>query len=277
MAHFGAGTYGEGIYGADSQLTLVSLGDDYPDKVQVSASNLAPGQVVTISRTPPTSTVRTLVRGANEVEITSNALVRVDAEQPFGVLLTYYLTIDGFDNDTATITPTLSGSKVVLSDAVSGEAAEVVVMAWPSKRRERKSSVFEVGGRNIVVSGHRGGWSGTIDLFVESDESKNSVLSLLGSATSGVLQIRQAGPYDGVDAYISVLTDDEQRYSQDGSDARRIISLDVVETTAWADLLESEGFDLADIFAAYPSPDDLADLAADYATLYDIALGDFSA
>jgi hypothetical protein len=209
--------------------------------------------------------------------MTTVTAVATDAEQPFGVLLTYYLTIDGFDNDTATITTNLSGGKVALTDAISGDSAEVVVLSWPSKKRTRKSSVFEVGGRNVVVSGHRSGFSGTIELFAETTDSVNGILDLIENATSSILQIRQSGTYDGFDSYISVLSDDEVRYSQDGSDERRILALEVVEVERWADVLGSSSeFDLADIYAAFPPPDDLADLASAYATLLDISLGNFS-
>jgi hypothetical protein len=281
MAHYGAGLYGAGVYGAESAITLTELTEAWPSRVRILASGLAEGQVVTVSRTTPSSTARTIVRGAELVEVDDSNLILNDLEQPYGTLLTYYLTIggelDGVDNDTATITTTLEGGKVALTDAISGDAAEVVVLGWPSKRRERQSSVFAIGGRNIVVSGQRSGWSGTIELFTETDESKASVLEILDSATSGILQIRQSGTYDGVDSYFSVLVDEEQRYSQDGSDERRIISLDSVETTAWASALPSADlFDLDDIATVYFGLT-LDDLEDDYpGTLLDIALGDFS-
>jgi hypothetical protein len=261
---------------------LTELTEAWPSRVRILASGLAEGQVVTVSRTTPSSTVRTIVRGAELVEVDDSNLILNDLEQPYGTLLTYYLTIggelDGVDNDTATITTTLEGGKVALTDAISGDAAEVVVLGWPSKRRERQSSVFAIGGRNIVVSGQRSGWSGTIEVFTETDESKANVLDMLDSATSGILQIRQSGVYDGVDSYFSVLVDEEQRYSQDGSDERRIISLDSVETTPWASALPSADlFDLDDIATVYFGLT-LDDLEDDYpGTLLDIALGDFSA
>jgi hypothetical protein len=282
MAHYGAGLYGAGVYGAESTITLTELTEAWPSRVRILASGLAEGQVVTVSRTTPSSTVRTIVRGAELVEVDDSNLILNDLEQPYGTLLTYYLTIggelDGVDNDTATITTTLEGGKVALTDAISGDAAEVVVLGWPSKRRERQSSVFAIGGRNIVVSGQRSGWSGTIEVFTETDESKANVLDMLDSATSGILQIRQSGVYDGVDSYFSVLVDEEQRYSQDGSDERRIISLDSVETTPWASALPSADlFDLDDIATVYFGLT-LDDLEDDYpGTLLDIALGDFSA
>jgi hypothetical protein len=281
MAHYGAGLYGAGVYGAESAITLTELTEAWPSRVRILASGLAEGQVVTVSRTTPSSTVRTIVRGAELVEVDDSNLILNDLEQPYGTVLTYYLTIggelDGVDNDTATITTTLEGGKVALTDAISGDAAEVVVLGWPSKRRERQSSVFAIGGRNIVVSGQRGGWSGTIEVFTETDESNASVLEMLDSATSGILQIRQSGTYAGVDSYFSVLVDEELRYSQDGSDERRIISLDSVETTAWASALPSADlFDLDDIATVYFGLT-LDDLEDDYpGTLLDIALGDFS-
>jgi hypothetical protein len=209
--------------------------------------------------------------------MTSDALVRADAEAPFGVELTYYLTVDGQDLDTVVYTYTLAGGKVALSDAISGDAAEVVILAWPGKRRERASSVFAVAGRNIVVSGQRGGFSGTLDVFTETDDAKLNLLDLLQNATSGVLQIRsdRSLTSEGVDAYFSVLADDENRWSLDGSDERRIVSLDVVETEPWAPTLDSSTFTYADV-AAFYTGDTYADLAADFATYLDVALGDFS-
>lgn len=247
----------------------------YPNRVLVAAVGLTIGQLVTVSRAPAGSTTRTVVRGGDAVTATADALVLVDAEAPFGVLLTYYLTVDQADTSSATVT--LSLSRAALSDAISGDSAEVVILAWPEKRTERTASVFAVGGRNIVVSGQAGGFSSTIDIFVETDDSKNNVLGLLRDATSGILQLRsdQALTSDGVDCYIVATSWAEQRYSQDGTDERRIISMDAVETTPWGPALESSTFTLADIAAFYVDGT-LNDLAEDYTTLLDLALGDFS-
>jgi len=246
----------------------------YPNRVLVSVVGLEVGQLVTITRTPAGSTTRTTIRGADAITATGSTLVLVDAEVPFGVQLTYYLTVDQLDVASATTTVSLTG--VALSDAISGDAAQVVILAWPEKRTERTASVFAVGGRNIVVSGQIGGFSSTIDLFTETDDSKNNVLELLTSATSGILQLRsdQSTTSDGVDCYIVATAWGEQRYSQDGSDERRIISLDVVSTTPWGPTLESSTYTLQDIADAYAGSA-LADLAADYTTLLDLALGTF--
>lgn len=248
----------------------------YPNRVLVSVTGLTVGQLVSVTRTTAGSTTRTPVRGADAITATSDTLVIIDAEAPFGVLLTYILTVDQLDSG-APATVTLSLTKAALSDAISGDGAEVVVLAWPEKRTERNSSVFSVGGRNIVVSGQVGGFSSTIDVFVETDASKNNVLNLLRNATSGILQLRsdQSVTSDGVDCFIVAQSWSEQRYSQDGSDERRIISMDVVETTPWAPTLQSSTFTLADIAASYPTGT-LQDIADDYSTLLELALGDFS-
>ena len=249
----------------------------YPNRVLVTVTNLTAGQLVRVTRTPAGSTTRTAVRGLDNVTATSDAIISADAEVPFGVAVTYTLTVDEFDGQTATLT--LSLTNVALSDAISGDAAEVIILAWPEKRTERNSSVYSVGGRNIVVSGQAGGFTSTIDVFVETDDSKNNVLNLLRNATSGILQVRsdQSLTSDGVDCYVVATSWVEQRYSQDGSDERRIISLEVVESSTWGPTLASSTFTLQSIANHYPNGT-LADIRDDFTGqgLLGIAMGDFS-
>jgi hypothetical protein len=258
-------------------MTLTVVSDTFPDTIRVSLGGLTSGQLVTVTRTPAGATDRTVVRGFDEYTTLTTALVRTDAEAPFGVTLTYTLTIDELDSVSASTTISVTG--VVLSDAVSGDAAQAVILAWPDKRIERSVSVYPIGGRNIVVSGATGGFSSSIDLFTETDDSKNNVLNLLGNATSGIIQIRsdRSLTSDGVDCYVVPTSWAETRFSQDGSDERRVITMDVVESTPWANTLDSYVFDLGDIDLAYAGRT-YADLAADYAglTLADLAVGDFS-
>lgn len=486
MGAFGSGIFGEGVFGGHTTLEVTADDARYPSRVELVLRELVVGMVVTVSRRPAGSTIRTPVRGADGITATSDVMVLSDAEQPFGVGLTYTLTVDGVDiaegalttgaavgtssvadevaaylvslkpaavgvppvwqsattlNDAASnlipiaypasiaandileavlwinsttsqclppdltwalkqrvdadnsafrlevwwkraaggesgtatflldaasareatmhrisgcvtsgdphdppaigylpaggttspelelfgstkssllfwvgasdtdagnpwtppsgyteradlsghtvatranpggaqpLTVALAGGKVVLSDAVSGAAAEVVVLAWPDKRRARRTSVYAVGGRNIVVSGPRGGFESSLELFVETEEQRVAVDDLLQTATSGILQIRQPGGYYTVDCYVAIPVDTETRWSQDGSDERRVITLDVIETRPWAPKLASSTFTLGDIPLAYPAGATLADLAADYDTLLDIARGDFS-
>src|SRR5215216_141472 len=260
---YGSGVYGAGVYGEGALTLTLTTQTVYPNRVLVAIAGLTATQLVNVSRYPAGSTTRTTIRGLDNVEATTDAIIRADAEAPFGVLLTYILTVDG--TDSASATTTLSLTRVALSDAISGGGAEVVVLSWPSKRIERPASVYPIGGRNIVVSGQPGGFSSAIDLFVETDASKNNVLDLLRDATSGVIQIRsdQSITSDGVDCYVVATSWDEVRFSQDGSDERRVVSLDVAESTPWAASLESSTFTLQDIADAYPGGT-LADLAADY-------------
>lgn len=276
MATYGSGVYSTGVYQTGSLTLTLTTQTTYPNRVLVAVSGLTAGQMVTVSRTPAGSTTRTAVRGLNNVEATSDALVKADAEGPFGVLTTYTLTVD--DTDVASATTTLSLDKVALSDAVTGDAAEVVIVAWPDKRTERAASVFPIGGSNVVVSGQVGGFTSNIDIFVETDASKNNVLNLLQTATSGIIQIRsdQSITSDGVDCYVVATAWTETRYSQDGTDERRVITLDAAESTPWGTSLASSTFTLADIAAAYPGGS-LASIAADFpGTLLDIAVGNFS-
>lgn len=274
MGAYGSGYYGSWVYGALTALTL-TVQETYPDRVLVTATELAQGMRVTVTRRAAGETVRVPVRNFEDITSGVDVLTRADAEPPFGVNLTYTLTVDDVDLENEVLAVALSGGKVAISDAIAGNAAEVVILAWPEKSRVRPTSVFPVGGRNIVVSGSRGGFSGTIEVFTETDDQKNNLLDLLDTATSGIVQVRQSGPYDGVDAFVSVQSDTERRYSQDGSDERRVIVLDVVEATRWAPGLESSTFTLADIATAYTGLT-LQELANDYATLLGIAQGDYS-
>jgi hypothetical protein len=198
---------------------------------------------------------------------------------PFGTPVSYIAVIN--DADGPTTTPTtyaLPGGKVALSDAITGLAAEVVITAWPDKPRTRQSSAFVAGGRNVAVLGDLVGFSGQVDVFVETTSAVDNLTALLESATNGTIQIRQPGGYDGVDCYVAVLSATEHRFSQDGSDQRRTISLELLQNDGWAAALEARGFTLADINAAYTGADPsltLADLANDYAMLLDIALADW--
>lgn len=176
---------------------------------------------------------------------------------------------------TTATTYTLTGGKVVLTDAITGLAAEVIITAWPDKTRTRQSSAFVAGGRNVAVLGDLAGFTGTIDVYVETTSAVENLTTLLEQATSGIIQIRQAGTYDGVDCYIAVMGVTEHRFSQDGSDERRTVSIEALEVDGWPSALEARGFTLADIDAAYDGLT-LADLAGDYDTLLDIALADWS-
>jgi hypothetical protein len=220
---------------------------------------------------------RTAVRAGADDSVTDPAFVRVDAELPFGVPV-HYVAVVNDDQEFATspVTYVLPGGKVVVTDAITGAAAETVIVSWPDQVYDRQSSVFKVGGRNVAVVGDLGMATGDIELYTEQTSSHNTLMELLRTATEGVVQIRQPGGYDGIDSYQSVLGVTVRRYSQDGSDPRRTHVVRAAEVEGWAPALEATGFTLGDIADAYDGLT-LNDLAADYATLLALAQGDFSA
>lgn len=247
--------------------------DAYPPRALISVTDLNLGDSVVLYRSA--GGLRTPVRAGASASVTDPSFVRVDAELPFGVPVSYVATVNGVDYVTAPVAYTLPGGKVVLSDAVAGLAAEVVVRAWPEKTYDRQSSTYRAGGRNVVVAGDLAGWTGTVDVYVETTPARDAVMQLVDGATEGVVQIRQPGGYDGVDSYVAVLSVVERRFSQDGSDDRRIVTLDVVEVEPWAPALEARGFTLQDIADAYTGLT-LANLSGDYANLLAVALSDWS-
>lgn len=251
---------------------VVGTIDIYPVRISLAATGLTPGDIVTIYRDARDGAGRTPVRGGDAVVAASDAIVLEDAEQRFGTLIDYYLVVNGVEIDDNTIYSALDGGKVAITDAINGNAAEVVVTAWPEKTRTRNASQFQVAGRNIVVVGERGQFTSTLEIYTETEDSRLNFLTLLDNATSGILQVRQAGTYKGVDCYVAVISDIEKRWSQDGSDERRVFSLDVVEVSPWAAGLETSGYTYEDVAAAYAT---YTDLANDFTTYLELAQGVF--
>ena len=253
-------------------VTAVEQDDAWPPRAAVSVTGLATGSTVSLYRS--VSGTRTLVRGAREVTMANTALVRVDAELPFGVPVRYVAVINGVTEVTSDATTyTLTGGKVAVTDAITGLAAQVVVVSWPTKENRRVSSSFVAGGRNVVVSGPRPGFEATIEILTETDSAREQFAALLAGATGNTLQIRQQGGYGGVDCYVSVVSDTERRYSGDGSDQRRFWELDVVETDPWPDTFEDRSAWTYDQLAVVYASLKYSDIAADYATYLALAQG----
>lgn len=245
----------------------------YPNRVAVSVTGLTIGNDVVIYRS--VGGERTLLRGGTHSAITDVSVVNVDAELPFGVPVTYIARVnDATEYSTSATSYTLTGGKVAVTDAITGLAAEVIVLAWDEKGYNRVSSIFKVGGRNVVVSGDLGMFQGSVELFTETTSSGDNLRAVLEGATSGVVQVRQPGGYDGVDSYLAVLAATERRFSQDGSDERRVWALEVAEVEAWASTLTTREFTLQDIGDAYTGQT-LNDLSGDYATLLAVAQGTY--
>jgi hypothetical protein len=259
---------------AAATLTASLVSTVYPPRVLLTATGLDIGQPITISRI--VSGQRTAVRGADNTVMTATTLVIVDSEIPFGLPVSYVLTIGGSDDTTTTpVTYTLPGGKVVLSDAPGGLSAEVVIMSWPDQAQDAQASVFVVDRKNIVVTAGLAQYRSTVDLFTETTAGGDQLDRLLNAATSGIVQVRQPGGYDGVDGYWAVLGVSKTRWSQDGSDQRRIWSLSVAEVDPWPTSLLARGFTYADVVAHYTGLT-YVQWAADYATYLAAQQGDYS-
>lgn len=248
--------------------------DTWPPRVLVTVTGLTVGDSVAVYRVVGGG--RVLVRAASADAVTDTSFLRTDAELPFGVPVSYLAVVNGgTDYETSPTTYALPGGKVAISDAINGIAAEVVVLAWEEKSYSRRASVFKVGGRNVVVSGDLGMFEGDIELFTSTESARDNLTTVLRDATEGVVQVRQPGGYAGVDSYLSVLDVTERRWSQDGSDERRVVALQVAEVEGWAPALEARGFTYADLEAAYTGLT-YADLEADYAAYLALAQADLS-
>lgn len=251
--------------------------DTYPPRNVVSVTGIIPGDFVTVERRVGND--YTTLRGADQAQSPDYSFLVTDSEFPFGVPVSYRATVEslyvGASLATDSDTYELTGGKVALSDAITGNAAEVVITAWPTRTRTRQASTFIVNGRNVVVAGPLGQGTSEVEVYTETDTARDNLLELLETATAGVIQIRQAGPYSGVDCYVAVLAVDENRWSQDGTDQRRTWTLSVTEVEPWSDAYETRGTTLQDIGDAYFGLT-LADLGGDYGSLLDLAQGDFS-
>lgn len=253
---------------------VVTEQDVYPPRAVIAVSGLTIGDDLAVYR--EISGERTLVRGGAPGAVTDPGFVTIDAELPFGVALRYVAVVNGtVEYTSALVTYTLTGGKVALTDAITGQAAEVVIMAMGDLVRARDSARFRVGGRNLVVSGPMGQAEGSHEIYCETTVARDDLMSLLAEATEGIVQVRQSGGYDGVDAYLAVDRTTETRWSQDGSDERRLVTIEFAEVDAWPSTLEARGFTYADL-ATYYTGLTYADLAGDYATYLDLAQGDFS-
>jgi hypothetical protein len=242
--------------------------DVYPPRVLVTVTGLAVDDLVEVYR--EVGGVRTLLRGGSDTATDTSFLV-LDAELPFGVPVSYVALVEASEYSTAATTYTLPGGKVALTDAITGLAVEAVVMAWPEKRYDRDASVFRLaGGSTAVASGPMGQFTATLDVFTETNSSRANLQDLLSGATSGVIQLRQSGGYEDFDCYVAVLSHIVRRWSQDGSDARRIFTLEVAEVEAWQSDLVARGYTYADLTAVYDALT-YSDLAGDHATYLALA------
>lgn len=246
-----------------------------PPRVLVTVEGLVAADAVSITIFREVAGERTVLRGADgEATDGNDAFVRTDSELPFGVPVTWVAEVVDSVGDIAETesTPiTVNTAGVWLSDAVSGLAAPVIIAAWPPKPRARRSTTFVAGGRNIVVSGPRTGTEFAPQFLTLTEEDRDALDDLLSGATSGVIQIRNGEGITGVDSYVAVLSDTEER--DNDTEALRLWVLNVIETDAWPTALAALGFTLLDLSNSYTT---LLDISTAYDTLLEIAQADLS-
>lgn len=253
--------------------------DTWPPRVALGVTGLTATNVVTVYRV--VGGVRTALRGATSVQVSGTTLAVTDAELPFAVPVSWVVRVNGSDAaSTSTATYDLDGGKVALTDGITGLAAEVIIGAWPSKRRQRRASSFaltDVAGAayTVVVAGPVGLFTSQLEVVTETDTGADALVTLLEQCTGGVVQLRSATQPRN-NCYFAVLGWDEVRWSQDGTDPKRRWALDIAETRGWASSLEAASWTYDDLAAAY-SGGDYDALAGDFATYLDLAVADIGA
>lgn len=258
--------------------------DSWPPRVQIAVTGLDTGDVVEIYRV--VAGQWTAVRAGSVNGATQPAFVVIDAELPFGRPVSYAVYVNGYETITTPVTYELAGGQVAFTDAITGAVAEAIIGRAGPRTYGRDSLVARVGGDNLVVSGPMpSGGQGTYELLAMTTAIGDGLKWLFRNATQGIVQVRQAGltgadgnTYDGVDAYLSITDMAEDRFSQDGSDPRRLITITYVEVAGWAADLEARGFTYGDV-ATFVNGTyaDAADVLPPASTYLDYMLADWTA
>lgn len=252
--------------------------DTWPPRVALGVTGLTATNQVVVYRV--VAGQRAALRGG-AATVAGTTFAVTDAELPFGVPVSWVVKVNGSDAATSsTATYDLDGGKVALSDAITALAAEVVIGAWPSKRRERRASVFALTaldgtGYNQVVTGAAGQFTGQLEVATTTDAAADSLSTLLENCTGATVQLRSASQPRN-NCYFAVLGWEEMRFTQDGTDPERKWVLDVVEVPGWPSGLLAQGWTYDDLKAAYTGST-YATLAGDFATYLDLAVADIGA
>ncbi|MFJ6729985.1 hypothetical protein ACIQPQ_34310 [Streptomyces sp. NPDC091281] len=245
----------------------------FPPRNQVSATGLEADNIVTVSLLRQVGNALTPVRAATDVDVTgTDVLLRVDAEQPFGVAHEYLAVLtDVSGRQWSVYSSTLSSTvdSDVISDAIRGVGAPVKIETPLEKARDRDATQFNVGGRIVVLGRPRSAPSMTVTVRTETDEAGDALNDVLDNLTEGVLLLRKQTSLPRLDGTYALLSDTE---APNWYDEYRWFTIETVKTEAWPDSMEAAGFTLQDIADNYSNLQDLAD---DFTTLLLIALNDF--
>lgn len=246
----------------------------FPPRNLVSATGLTGDDIVTATLYRQVGTDLTAVRAANGVDVTGlTSLLRVDAEQPFGVSLNYAAVLTDLYGQqwtiySAPITSTVSSD--VISDAIRGIGAAVKVESPLGWKRDRDATQFNINGRIVVVGRPRSARSATITVRTETDDAGDTLNELLDNATEGTILLRRQTSLPRLDGTYALLDDQED---PNWYDTYRWFQLNVVKSDDWPDVMEAAGFTLQDIANNFSTLQDIATFFT--GTLLDIAQYDF--
>jgi hypothetical protein len=252
----------------------VSAQSVVPPRNLVSATGLTGDDIVTISLLRQAGSDLEPVRAASSVDVTGQAsFLRVDAEQPFGISLTYSAVLTDVNGTQWTITASPITSTVtsdVISDAIRGVGAAVKIESPLEWKRDRDATSFNINGRIVVVGRPRSSRSGTITVRCETDEAGDALNDILDNATEGTILVRKQTSLPRLDGTYALIDDTE---SPNWYDEYRWFALNTVKADDWPDVMEAAGFTLADIAANFSI---LSDISAFFpGTLLSIAQYDF--
>jgi hypothetical protein len=245
----------------------------FPPRNLVSATGLTGDDIVTATLYRQDGTALTPVRAASNLDVTGqDTLLRVDAEQPFGVSINYAAVLTDVNGIQWTvysgpITSTVTSD--VISDAIRGVGAAVKIEAPLGGKRDRNATTFNINGRIVVVGKPRSAPSATITVRTETGTDGDALNELLDSLTEGVFLLRRQTSEARLDGTYA-LTDDSE--DPNWYDEFRWFQLNVVKADDWPDVLEAAGFTLQDVADNFST---LGDIAAFFATLLAIAQYDF--
>jgi hypothetical protein len=252
----------------------VSAQSVFPPRNLVSATGLTGDDIVTVSLLRQAGSDLESVRAGSSVDVTGQAsFLRVDAEQPFGISLTYSAVLTDVNGTQWTITASPITSTVtsdVISDAIRGVGAAVKIESPLEWKRERDATQFNVNGRIVVVGKPRSTRSGTITVRTETDDDGDALNELLDSATEGTILVRKQVSLARLDGTYALIDDTE---SPNWYDTYRWFALNLAKADDWPAVMEAAGFTLQDIANNFSI---LSDISAFFpGTLLSIAQYDF--
>jgi hypothetical protein len=246
----------------------------FPPRNLVSATGLTGDDITTITLYRQIGSDLGAVRAAGGIDVTGqSSFLRVDAEQPFGVSLNYAAVLTDVNGAQWTvfsgpITSTVESD--VISDAIRGVGAAVMIESPLEWKRDRDTTTFNINGRIIVQGKPRSARSGTLTVRTETDDDGDALNELLDNATEGTILVRKQVSLSRLDGTYA-FTDDTE--SPNWYDEFRWFAMSIVKSDDWPDVMEAAGFTLQDIANNFSI---LSDIAAFFPTnLLAIAQYDF--